>query len=91
MFIKISQNLQDNTCARVSFLIKSQTGNFIKNEALIHFFPEYYEFFLNITYLTEHLRTATSESLTVKGKTTFELITLKKQCKVIPVHNLSVA
>ena len=32
MFLEISQNLQENTCARVSFLIKlPQACNFIKN------------------------------------------------------------
>ena len=35
VFLKISQNSQENTCARVSFLIKLQTpGNFIKTETL---------------------------------------------------------
>ena len=31
MFLEISQNLQDNICARVSFLIK-KACNFIKKE-----------------------------------------------------------
>ena len=36
MFLKISQSSQENTCARVSFLIKLQASacNFIKKEAL---------------------------------------------------------
>ena len=36
VFLKISQNSQENTCARVSFLIKLQIEacNFIKKEAL---------------------------------------------------------
>ena len=35
VFLEISQNSQENTCARVSFLIKLQTSrNFIKIEAL---------------------------------------------------------
>ena len=35
VFLKVSQNSQKNTCARVSFLIKLQTsGNFIEKEAL---------------------------------------------------------
>ena len=33
MFLKISQNSQESTCAKVSFLIKLQ-GNFIKKETL---------------------------------------------------------
>ena len=39
MFSEISQNPQESTCARVSFLIKLQTsGNFIKKEALAQVF-----------------------------------------------------
>ena len=35
MFLEISQNLQENTCARVSILIKLQAAsNFIKIETL---------------------------------------------------------
>ena len=36
VFLEISQNLQENTCARVSFLIKLQAGacKFIKKETL---------------------------------------------------------
>ena len=38
MFLEILQNSQENTCVRVSFLIKLQaeaeTCNYIKNEAL---------------------------------------------------------
>ena len=41
MFLKISPNLQENTSARVSFLIKLQAlaCNFIKKETLKHVFP----------------------------------------------------
>ena len=48
MFLKVSQNLQKNTCARVSFLLKLQTsGNLIKNEALAQlFFYEIWEIFM---------------------------------------------
>ena len=43
-FLKFSQNLQENTCARVSFLIKLQAEacNFIKEETLAQVFS--YEF-----------------------------------------------
>ena len=41
VFLEISQNSQENTCARVSFLIKLQ-ANFIKKEALAKVFS--YEF-----------------------------------------------
>ena len=40
MFLEISQNLQENTCVRVSFLIKLQAKacNFIKKETVAHVF-----------------------------------------------------
>ena len=40
MFLEISQNSQENTCARVSFLIKLQASarNFIKKETLAQMF-----------------------------------------------------
>ena len=41
--LQISQNSQENTCARVSFLINFQSsGNFIKKETLAQIFS--YEF-----------------------------------------------
>ena len=58
MFLKISQNSQENTSARVSFLIKLQAiaCNFIKNEALAQVFScEFWEIFKNI-FVTEHLQ-----------------------------------
>ena len=43
VLLKIFKNSQENTCARVSFLIKLQTpGNFIIKEALAQVFS--YEF-----------------------------------------------
>ena len=50
VFLKVSQNSQKNTCARVSFLIKLQTlGNFIEKEALAQVFSyEICEIFMNI-------------------------------------------
>ena len=40
MFLEILQNSQENTCARVSFLIKLQAAayNFIKKKTLVHVF-----------------------------------------------------
>ena len=45
VFLEISQNSQENTCARVSFLIKLQAAcNFIKKETLAQVFScEFYE------------------------------------------------
>ena len=51
MFSEISQNLQENTCARVFFLV-----NFIKKETLAQVFScEFCKISKN-TFLTEHLR-----------------------------------
>ena len=38
VFLRISQNSQENTCTRVSFLIKLQACNFIKKETLTQVF-----------------------------------------------------
>ena len=49
VFLKISQNSQENTCARVSVLIKLQACNFIKKETLVQLFScEFCEIFKNI-------------------------------------------
>ena len=55
VFFKISQNSQENTCARVSFLIKLQACNFIKKETLAQVFScEFCEILKN-TFFTKHL------------------------------------
>ena len=69
MFFEISQNSQENTCARVSFLIKlqawagnfikketlAQAGNFIKKETLAQVLScKFCEIFKNASF-TEHL------------------------------------
>ena len=69
MSLKVSQNSQENTCAKVSFLIKlhalgynfikketlAQTCNFIEKEALAQVFScEFYEIFRKI-FFSEHL------------------------------------
>ena len=59
VFFKISQNSLENTCTRVSFVIKLQAsaGNFIQKETLAQVFSrEFYEILKN-TFFTEHLRT----------------------------------
>ena len=58
MFLKISENSQENTCAKVSFSVKSQAQacNFIKKEAVTQVFSrEFCETFKN-TFLKGHLR-----------------------------------
>ena len=57
VFLEISQNSQENSCVRVSFLIKLQASpwNFIKKEALAQVFSyEFCEISKN-TFFTEHL------------------------------------
>ena len=39
VLLKISQKSEENTCARVSFLMKLQACNFIKKEAVAQVFP----------------------------------------------------
>ena len=60
----VSQNSQENTCARVSFLMKLQTSAcmYIKKGILVRLF--YCEFFFDIssnTFFTEHFRATVSE------------------------------
>ena len=62
MLLEISLNLQGNTCARVSFLLKLQAEvcNFIKKEALVQvFYCEFYEIPKN-TFFAEHVRATAS-------------------------------
>ena len=60
----MSQNLQENTCARIFFLIKLQTSacNFIKKESLAQvFFYEFYDIFKNTSF-RKHLRMPASNA-----------------------------
>ena len=62
VFLEILQNPQENTCARVLFLIKLQAYayNFIKKETLAQvFFFEFCEISKN-TFFTEHFWTTAS-------------------------------
>ena len=52
MFLKISQNSQENTCVRASFLITLQASDFIKKETLAQAFScEFCEVFYRTPYL----------------------------------------
>ena len=53
VLFKISQNLQENTCARVSFLIKLQASscNFIKKRLWHRSFPVNFANFLKTSFL----------------------------------------
>ena len=62
VLLEISQNLQENTCARISFLIKlqAQACKFIKKETLIQVLScEFCKISIN-TFFTEYLRTTAS-------------------------------
>ena len=58
VFLEISQTSQENTCARVSFLIKLQASicNFIKKETLAQVFSGKFCKISKNTFLKEHLR-----------------------------------
>ena len=62
MFLKLSQNLQEKTCARVSFFIKLKASaiNFIKEETLAEVFFCKFSQMLKNTIFTEHLRATAS-------------------------------
>ena len=56
VFLEISQNSQENTCARASFLIKLQAlGNFIKRETLALVFSCEFGGISKNIFFTEHL------------------------------------
>ena len=63
VFLEISQNLQENTCARVSFLMKLQVcgpATFIKKETFAQVFScEFLEISKN-NFFAEHLRATAS-------------------------------
>ena len=59
VFLKVSQNAQENTYAKVSFLIKLQACNFIKKETLLQVFScESCEIFKNTYFYRTPLMTA---------------------------------
>ena len=57
VFLEISQNSQENTCPRVSFLIKLQVEacNVIKKDTLDRCFPVNFAKFLRTPFLIGHL------------------------------------
>ena len=62
VFSEISQNPQENICARISFLIKLQASacNFIKKETLTQVFSREFCKISKNTFFIEHLRTTAS-------------------------------
>ena len=63
MFLEISQNSQENTCARVSFLVKLQAQATLLKRRLRH--SVNFEKFLRTPFFTEHVWAAASGSLTM--------------------------
>ena len=60
VFLEISQNSQENTCARDSFLIKLQT--LLKKESLAQVFScEFWKISKN-NFFTEHIRTTAAKN-----------------------------
>ena len=58
VFLEISQNSEENTCARVSFLIKLQArpATLLKKRLWHRCFPLKFATFLRTPFLTEHLQ-----------------------------------
>ena len=79
MFLEISENLQESTCARVSFLIKLQAEaeacNFINKETLAQVFScEFCDIWKN-TFFIEHLwATASEEHLQMAASAFLETV-----------------
>ena len=73
------KNYQENTCDRVSFLIKLQAGlQLIKRDMAQVFSCEFYEIFKN-TFFTEHLRvTAFASPISYHCSLSIPLETIKK-------------
>ena len=55
VFLEISQNSQENTCARVSFLIKLQAATLLKKRLWHRCFPVNFVKFLRTPFFIEHL------------------------------------
>ena len=68
VFLEISQNSQENTCVRVSFLIKLQASGLQKETLTPVFSCEFCETSKN-TFFTEHLRTTVSRYKPYKSHT----------------------
>ena len=75
VFLEFLQISQENTCARVSFLIKLQTEtyNFIKKETLAQMlFCEFHEIVKN-TFFTEYRQTTASGQSIIKSGLSFPI------------------
>ena len=78
VFLEISQNSQENICARVSFLIKLQACNFFKKETLAQMFScEFWEISKN-TFFYRTSPVAASEMNNSFKESSFKNNTYKK-------------
>ena len=85
MFLEISQNSQENTCARVSFLIKA--CNFIKKETLAQVLScKFCEIFKK-TFFTEHLWATASKKVIVILVEKQEVVVVVKIAVVVVAVN----
>ena len=67
IFLENSQNSQENTCTRVSFLLKLQACNFIKKEVLAQVFSCEFCGIFKSTFFTENLWTTEKKEKKSKG------------------------
>ena len=85
MFLEISQNLQENTCVRASFLIKLQARpeacNFIKKETLTQVFPfKFCEISKNtFFYRTPLVVASENDNITITNTTSMDLTRAAKE------------
>ena len=56
VFLEISQDSQENTCVRVSFLIKKRPAHLLKKRPWHRCFPVNFVKLLKTPFLTEHIR-----------------------------------
>ena len=91
MFLKISQNSQENVCARVSFSHVPEARNFIKKRPWHWCFPVNFAKFLRTTYFTEPLRVTASEAIWEDiefDRSVFNFVIGSLQVLVIPITHL---
>ena len=81
VFLEISQSSQENSCARVSFLI-----NFIKKRLWHRLFPVNFAKFIRTPFLTEHLRWQLLNNYSLPILTVSILLSLIYLDQIIQVH-----
>ena len=82
VFLKLLQNLQENTSARVSFLIKLQASTLLKMRPWHKCFPVNFAKFLRTLFFIKHLRTTASESRLNASLTCYSNKMFEKHFKV---------